>query len=60
MTHDAIVASSESGYPLQLILMEQGEEDWGSSLNAYMIAEGLAIIDKSIPQEDTPEQVLAW
>ena len=24
--------------------MEQGEEDWSSSLNAYMLAEGLAIL----------------
>ena len=42
--HDAIVCESEANQPLQLILMEQGEEDWSSSLNAYMLAEGLAIL----------------
>lgn len=45
LTHDAVVASSESGYPLQLILMEAGVEDWSNSLNAYMVNEGLAILD---------------
>lgn len=40
--------------------MEQGEEDWSSSLNAYMLAEGIAILDMSIPEADVPEQVNVW
>lgn len=42
--------------------MEEGEEDWSSSLNAYMLAEGLAILQKYIRQQSdsVPEQVLAW
>lgn len=48
MVHDAIVCESETNAPLQLILMEEGEEDWSSSLNAYMLAEGLAILPKYI------------
>ena len=60
LTHDAIVTSSESGHPLQVILVEQGEEDWATSLNAYMVAEGLAILDMAIPEADVPEQVNAW
>jgi len=28
--------------------MEQGEEDWSNSLNAYMLAEGLAILEKYV------------
>ena len=59
MIHDAIVAESESGQPLQLILMEEGEEDWSSSINAYMLAEGLAILQKYVKQgaDSVPEQV---
>ena len=62
MVHDAIVCESENNQPLQLILMEEGEEDWSSSLNAYMLAEGLAILAKYVKQQsDTvPEQILAW
>lgn len=44
--------------------MEQGEEDWSNSLNAYMLAEGLAILEKYVQQSrqnsDVPEQVQAW
>jgi len=60
MVHDAIVVSSESGYPLSLILMEEGEEDWSNCLNAFMLAEGLAVMDKSIPETDVPESVIVW
>jgi hypothetical protein len=60
MVHDAIVASSDTGYPLSLILMEEGEEDWANSLNAFMLAEGLAVIDKSIAEADVPESVSTW
>jgi len=59
MVHDAIVAESESGKPLQLILMEEGEEDWSSSINAYMLAEGLAVLQKYVKQgaDSVPEQI---
>jgi len=62
MVHDAVVCESETNAPLQLILMEQGEEDWSSSLNAFMLAEGLAILPKYIKQDpdSVPEQILAW
>ena len=63
MTHDAIMFESERNKPLQVILLEQGEEDWSSSLNAYMLAEGLAALEKYVQQSansDLPEQVLAW
>ena len=42
--------------------MEQGEEDWSSSLNAYMLAEGIAILQKYIRQQSdsVPEHDLAW
>ena len=42
--------------------MEEGEEDWSSSLSAYMLAEGLAILQKYIRKQSdsVPEQVLAW
>ena len=42
--------------------MEQGEEDWSSSLNAFMLAEGLAVLEKYVTQqpETVPEQVQAW
>ena len=55
--HDAIVCESEVNQPLQLILMEEGEEDWSSSLNAYMLAEGLAILPSYVKQRDARDQV---
>lgn len=64
MIHDAVVVESESGKPLKVILMEQGEEDWASSLNAYIVAEGLAILEKYVKQSgrdsDIPEQISTW
>ena len=63
MTHDAIMVSSTSNRPLSVILMEQGEQDWSNSLNAYMVAEGLAVLQSYITQNadsDAPEQVVAW
>ena len=62
MVHDAIVCESESNQPLQVILMEEGEEDWSSSLNAFMLAEGLAVLQKYVKQQtdSVPEQVLTW
>ena len=43
--------------------MEQGEQDWANSLNAYMVAEGLAVLEKYITDgqdSDVPEQVAGW
>ena len=58
MTHDAIMVSSERDQPLEVILMEQGEEDWSSSLSAFMLAEGLAVLEKHVESSsnsDVPE-----
>lgn len=63
MTHDAIMVESTQNDKLQVILMEQGEEDWSNSLNAYMLSEGLAVLEKyvnSSANSDVPEQVQAW
>ena len=60
MVHDAIVVNSESGAPLELILMEEGESDWSNSLNAFIVSEGLAILDRNIAEADLPEQVTTW
>ena len=46
-THDAIVAYEDQGR-LLVTLVEVGEEDQSNSLNAYLVAEGLAIMDKGI------------
>lgn len=61
--HDAVVVESQNGHPLKVILMAEGEEDWSSSLNAYMLAEGLAVLEKYVSQRsevEVPEQVVAW
>ena len=62
MVHDAIVVESDRNSPMQVILMEEGEEDWSNSLNAYMLAEGLGMLQKYVTQgdADVPEQVTAW
>jgi hypothetical protein len=41
-------------------LVEAGEEDQSNSLNAYLVAEGLAIMDKSIKSDEMPEDVASW
>lgn len=53
------MAYQTGGY-LLLTLLEEGEEDLSNSLNAYMIAEGYATLDKDIKTEDVPEDVQAW
>ena len=58
-THDAIVAYQADNY-LYITLLEEGEQDLSNSLNAYMVAEGLATIDKQLKSEDIPEEVQAW
>lgn len=46
---------------MKVILVEEGEPDWSTSLNAFMLAEGLAIINaEEIEEENTPEEVLQW
>lgn len=58
--HDAIV-ESETNKTLRVVLMEEGEPDWSVSINAYMIAEGLATITEDVLTSDrTPEEVLEW
>ena len=57
------MVESDSGRPLTVILMEEGEQDWSSSLNAFMLAEGLAVLEQYIKQmadADVPEQVASW
>ena len=61
--HDAIMVESEGNQALSVILMEEGEEDWSNSLNAYMLSEGLAVLEKYVQNSansDVPEQVQAW
>jgi len=60
--HDAVVVESQAGQPLRVILMEEGEEDWTNSLNAFMLSEGLTVLEKYVSEssDDLPEQVAAW
>ena len=63
MVHDAIMVESDSNHPLSVILMEEGEEDWSNSINAFMVAEGLAILEKYVSQSqdgEVPESVQSW
>lgn len=46
---------------MKVILVEEGEPDWSTSLNAFMLSEGLAEIDENAVNNDsTPEDVFAW
>ena len=61
--HDAIMVESEGNRPLNVILMEEGEEDWSNSLNAYILAEGLGVLEKWVTSGrdgEVPEQVSNW
>ena len=58
-THDAIVAYEAQGH-LLVTLVEVGEEDQSNSLNAYLVSEGLAIMDKTIKSDELPEDVITW
>jgi len=40
--------------------MEEGEEDPSNSLNAYMLAEGLAKMNKNNRGIELPEDIAAW
>lgn len=58
--HDAIVVN-ESNHLLEVILVEEGEPDWSTSINAFMIADGLGALDMDAMTDDsTPEEVLDW
>ena len=58
--HDAIV-ESEVNKVMRVVLLEEGESDWSASINAYMLAEGLATISEdALENERTPEEVLEW
>lgn len=40
---------------MRVLLMEEGETDWAESLNAFMLSEGLACLDKEA-MNDAPEE----
>ena len=48
--HDAIMVDSDKNYPLTCILMDEDEEDWSNSLNAFMLADGHALLEKFVKQ----------
>ena len=56
------MVESEGNQALSVILMEEGEEDWSNSLNAYALAEGFAVLEKWVRQarDEIPEQVAGW
>jgi hypothetical protein len=43
--HDAVVCD-EIGSSLRVVLLEENEHDWSESINAFMLSEGLAIMDQ--------------
>ena len=46
---------------MQVVLVEEGEPDWSTSINAFMLAEGLATLsDEALESDRTPEEVLEW
>lgn len=57
-THDAIVCYQD-GPCLAVILLEEREEDISQSLNAYMVAEGLAVLPNCV-QDEGDEDVKEW
>lgn len=58
--HDAVIVEERKNL-LKVILIEEGESDWSTSINAFMLADGLAIIDQIVLNSDsTPEDVLCW
>ena len=44
-------AAEQDGQVTKFVLMDEGEEDWNSSLNAYIVSEGLAVMDKNVPDD---------
>lgn len=65
LEHDAVVVGQEGPF-LSLILMEEDEEDWGNSMNAYLVSDGLALCETSVTQAadqnstTIPEAVKEW
>jgi endonuclease YncB( thermonuclease family) len=58
--HDAIVVE-ETNNLLSVILVEEGEPDWSTSINAFMISEGLGSLDQdALADESCPEEVIEW
>ena len=64
--NSSIAKQSPAGRLLKVVLMEEGESDWQSAVNAYMVNEGLALLGENTEQRDTknkeeiPEEALAW
>lgn len=50
----------QSGSYLLVTLMEGGEADFNNSLNAYMIAEGFATLDKAVQSDEIPAEMQSW
>ncbi len=58
--HDAIIVDEQPNL-LYVILVEEGEPDLSTSLNAFMLAEGLGQLDmEAVAEEQTPEEVIEW
>ena len=63
--HDAVVVGQDGPY-LSLILMEEEEEDWGNSMNAYLVSDGLALCESEVTQavdsnsSTIPDAVKEW
>ena len=51
----------QAGNQIAVILLEEQEEDWSNSMNAYMVAEGNAVLEKYVhDDEEVDEDVKAW
>ena len=48
------------GQHLRVLLMEEGETDWAQSLNAFMLSEGLACLDKHDMNDAPDEAQIFW
>lgn len=58
--HDAIV-TNETPKLLEVILVEEGEPDLSTSINAYLLSEGLATMKADVFDDDQlPEEVMEW
>jgi hypothetical protein len=45
---------------LSIVLFEEGEKDWNSSVNAILVAEGLASMQANQNESDLPEEINEW
>jgi hypothetical protein len=58
--HSAVI-QYQAGNQIAVILLEEEEEDWSNSMNAYMVAEGNAVLEKYVhDDEEVDEDVKAW